>query len=137
MVFPTIKHNFYVDDWLKYMASVSQVIKLTKHLRKACSRGGFTPSKWIYNSQEVLTTCPDSHRAKVKKQLNLDKYKLLPSAKLPARKIINSCVFSRCLQPRVGEQKIADLPKHHTTPDLPRFSHVSIDYFGPKKVERG
>ncbi|KAL0151450.1 hypothetical protein M9458_053236 [Cirrhinus mrigala] len=61
----------------------------------------------------------------------------LPSANSSARKIIKSCVFCRRMQAKAGDQKMADLPKDRVTPDLPPFSHVGIDYFGPIEVKRG
>lgn len=60
----------------------------------------------------------------------------LPSANSSARSIIKSCVLCRKLQAKVGVQKMADLPKGRVTPDLPPFSHVGIDYFGPIEVKR-
>ena len=74
-VFNTIKNSFYVDDCLKSVASTSQAIKLTKGLMEACAQGGFTLTKWVSNSQEVLATIPERHRAKVVAQLDLDKEK--------------------------------------------------------------
>ena len=61
----------------------------------------------------------------------------LPSANSSARKIIKSCVFCRRMQAAAGEQKMADLPKDRVSPDLPPFTHVGIDYFGPINVKRG
>lgn len=61
----------------------------------------------------------------------------LPSANSSARKIIKSCVFCRRMQAKVGEQKMADLPEEHVAPNIPPFSHVGIDYFGPIEVKRG
>ena len=57
----------------------------------------------------------------------------LPHANSLARKIIKLCI----LQARPGEQKMADLPADRLYPDLPPFSHVGIDYFGPIEVKRG
>lgn len=34
-------------------------------------------------------------------------------------------------------QKMADLPIERITPDLPPFSNVGVDYFGPVEVRRG
>ncbi|XP_064828705.1 histone-lysine N-methyltransferase PRDM9-like [Oncorhynchus masou masou] len=53
------------------------------------------------------------------------------------RKILKSCVFCRRMQARAGEQKMADLPQDRVPPDLPPFTHVGIDYFGPIEVKRG
>ena len=35
------------------------------------------------------------------------------------------------------EQKMADLPKERIIPDLPPFTNVGVDYFGPVEVKRG
>lgn len=54
-----------------------------------------------------------------------------------ARKIISSCGHCRRLGVKVGEQKMADLPKERLIPDLPPFTNVGVDYFGPIEVKRG
>ncbi|KAK0150310.1 hypothetical protein N1851_008772 [Merluccius polli] len=54
-----------------------------------------------------------------------------------ARKIIRSCVFCRRMQAKVEEQKMSDLPEDRLLPDLPPFTNVGIDYFGPIEVKRG
>ena len=61
----------------------------------------------------------------------------MPHANSSARKIIKSCVYCRRMQATVVEQKMADLPVDRVSPDLPPFSHVGIDYFGPIEVKRG
>lgn len=71
----TIKFNFYVDDCLQSVASVKEAIQLTQDLRGACAQGGFTLNKWVSNSWEVLATIPESHRATLVKQLDLDREK--------------------------------------------------------------
>lgn len=38
---------------------------------------------------------------------------------------------------KIGEQKMADLPKERLRADLPPFSNVGIDYFGPFETKRG
>ncbi|KAJ8349111.1 hypothetical protein SKAU_G00277000 [Synaphobranchus kaupii] len=50
-VLHTIKHGFYVDD---------------------CLKEDFTLTKWVSNSQEVLRTVPESHRAALVQKLDLD-----------------------------------------------------------------
>ncbi len=37
----------------------------------------------------------------------------------------------------MGEQKMADLPTERIVPDLPPFTHVGEDYFGPIDVKTG
>ncbi|KAI2645449.1 Pro-Pol polyprotein [Labeo rohita] len=61
----------------------------------------------------------------------------IPCANSLARKIINECVPCRRQHACAGEQKMADLPIDRLTPDLPPFSHVGVDYFGPIEVRRG
>ncbi|KAL0176346.1 hypothetical protein M9458_028676, partial [Cirrhinus mrigala] len=72
-----IKHSFYVDDCLQSVATVKEAIQLTQDLREACTLGGFTLSKWVSNSCEVLATIPENHRATLVKQLDLDRDKPL------------------------------------------------------------
>ncbi|KAL7850244.1 hypothetical protein SRHO_G00195930 [Serrasalmus rhombeus] len=47
------------------------------------------------------------------------------------------CVPCRWKYTCAGEQKMADLPIDHLTPDLPPFPYVGGDYFGPIEVRRG
>ncbi|KAL7826198.1 hypothetical protein SRHO_G00339360 [Serrasalmus rhombeus] len=61
----------------------------------------------------------------------------IPSANSLARRTIKECVLCRRLQGKAGEQKMADLPAERITPDLPPFTHVGIDYFGPIEVKKG
>ncbi len=57
-----------------------------------------------------------------------------PSA---VRKVINDCWKCRLHAAKAGEQKMADLPLERILPDLPPFSSVGVDYFGPIEVKRG
>ena len=61
----------------------------------------------------------------------------IPCANALSRKIINDCVKCRRLRGNVGEQKMADLPSDRITPDLPPFTKVGVDYFGPIEVKKG
>ena len=60
----------------------------------------------------------------------------IPSATSAVRKIISQCNFCRQDKGKLSEQKMADLPKERLLPDLPRFSNVGVDYFGPLEVKR-
>lgn len=53
------------------------------------------------------------------------------------RKIISRCLFYRLHRRKAGEQKMADLPVEKVIPDLPTFTNVGVDYFGPVDVRRG
>ncbi len=59
------------------------------------------------------------------------------NANSACRKVISECVVCRRLQGKIGEQKMADLPKERIMPDLPPFSNTGVDYFGPIDVKRG
>lgn len=61
----------------------------------------------------------------------------IPAANALARKNCLECVFCRRLHSNFGEQKMADLPKEKVTSDLPPFTYVGADYFGPIMVKRG
>ena len=61
----------------------------------------------------------------------------IPCANSLSRKIISECVICRRLNASVGEQKMADLPRDRITADLPPFTQVGVDYFGPIEVKRG
>ncbi|KAL2083621.1 hypothetical protein ACEWY4_021394 [Coilia grayii] len=54
-----------------------------------------------------------------------------------ARKVVSHCVFCRKNRGKMGEQKMADLPSQRLVADLPPFSNVGLDYFGPFEVRRG
>ena len=57
-------------------ATVEKAIKLVSDLREACAQGGFSLTKWVSNSHEVLASIPEYHRTKQFKELDLDKEKL-------------------------------------------------------------
>ena len=67
----TIRNTFYVDDCLMSTATVEEAIKLISDLREACAQGGFSLTKWVSNSREVLASIPEHHRAKKLKELDL------------------------------------------------------------------
>lgn len=61
----------------------------------------------------------------------------IPHANSAARAVIRSCIVCKRQRQRPGEQKMADLPADRVTPDLPPFTDVGMDYFGPMEVKRG
>ncbi len=54
-----------------------------------------------------------------------------------ARRIIRECVLCRRWNSSALQQKMGDLPICRITPDLPPFTSVGLDYFGPIEVRRG
>ncbi|KAL2098438.1 hypothetical protein ACEWY4_007645 [Coilia grayii] len=61
----------------------------------------------------------------------------IPAANALVRKICSECVLCRRQHANLGEQKMADLPTERVTPDLPPFTFVGADFFGPIIVKRG
>lgn len=61
----------------------------------------------------------------------------ITSANSAARNIISKCVTYKHLKGKTGEQKMVDLPQERTLPDLPPFTNVGMDYFGPIETKRG
>lgn len=61
----------------------------------------------------------------------------ITNADSAARKVIGKCYVCRLSRGKVGEQKMADLPTERIIPNLPLFTHVGLDYFGPIDVKRG
>ncbi len=64
------------------------------------------------------------------------KYRII-SGNTAARKVISKCVTCRRLKGKTEEQKMANLPQERTQPDLPSFTNVGMDYFGPIETKRG
>ena len=59
------------------------------------------------------------------------------NANTAARKVLSHCVTCRKNRGKPGEQKMADLPGERLVTDLPPFTNVGLDYFGPFEVRRG
>ncbi len=68
----TVKNNFYVDDLLKAVDTENHAIRLCKELKSLCASGGFKLTKWISNNRAVLASIPESERAMVIKNLDLE-----------------------------------------------------------------
>ncbi len=51
-----------------------------------------------------------------------------------ARRILSSCVFCRRQKPKLGKQLMADSHEERLLVDLPPFTNVGMDYFGPIEV---
>ena len=52
------------------------------------------------------------------------------------RSTLSRCVPCKRLKAPVQKQYMADLPKDRLTPNLPPFSYVGLDYFGPFLIKR-
>ncbi|XP_062415351.1 uncharacterized protein LOC134107519 [Pungitius pungitius] len=61
----------------------------------------------------------------------------ITSGPTAVRKIILRCLICKLHGRKTAEQKMADLPEERVVPDLPPFTNVGVDYFGPVDVKRG
>ena len=57
-----LERSFYADDLLKSFPKVKEAVHAIKQLQELCSRGGFNPTKFISNKQEVIKSIPDDKR---------------------------------------------------------------------------
>lgn len=71
-VIKTVKHNLYVDDCLKSLATEEEAIRIIKDLTSLCKRGGFNLTKLVSNSYAVLTSLPEHSKAQELMELDLD-----------------------------------------------------------------
>ena len=72
----TVRRDFYVDDWLKSVANVSQGKQLVRDTRGLCATGVFNLTKFVSNSREVIESIPIENRAS--SVVNLDISATLP-----------------------------------------------------------
>lgn len=67
----------------------------------------------------------------------LCKHYWITNANAACRKIISDCVMCRRLQGKAGEQKMSEFPVKRVLPDLPPFTNIGVDYFGPVEINKG
>ena len=67
-----IRKNFYVDDGLKSVATVSEAVSLIQNTKDICAKAGMRLHKFISNSKEVIATIGPEDRAKELKDLDLN-----------------------------------------------------------------
>jgi hypothetical protein len=79
-----IMNNFYVDDFLKSVASESKAISLVQDVRAVCQMGGFRLTKFVSNSRPVLETIPEEERAQGVRNITFDD-------KLPMERALGIC----------------------------------------------
>ena len=70
-VIDAIQNDFYVDDFVKSVATEEESINLAHDVVQATAEGGFKLTKWISNSRKLLETIPEEDMAKEVKNLDL------------------------------------------------------------------
>ena len=71
-VVTSVERNFYVDDLLKSVNNTEVGIRVSTELRDILSRGGFRLAKWLSNSAEVMSSIPESEKAKASQKVSID-----------------------------------------------------------------
>ena len=66
-----IRNDFYVDDGLKSVATVSEATSLIENTKSICARAEMRLHKFISNSKEVIVRIAPEDRAKGVKDLDL------------------------------------------------------------------
>lgn len=74
IVVNTVKHNFYVDDCLKSMASEEEAVKMIGDSTALCHKGGFNLYTW---RKAVLLSITEASRAQEMMGLDSDTGRLL------------------------------------------------------------
>ena len=72
----TLRRNFYVDDVLKSASTEDKAIDLVKDVKAVCRNGGFNLTKFVGNTERIINSIPDEHRAENVKSLTLGQDKL-------------------------------------------------------------
>ena len=72
----TLRRNFYVDDVLKSAQTENEAIKLAKDVKKVCANGGFNLTKFVGNTERIIDSVPQEHRAANVRNLALGQDKL-------------------------------------------------------------
>ena len=62
-VVSAVDKDFYVDDFVKSVRTVTEASKLVGEVTCLLSKAGFRLTKWMRNSREVLSKIPDADRA--------------------------------------------------------------------------
>ena len=95
-----VRDDFYVDDGLKSVDSVSKAVSLIKKTKDLCARGGLRLHKFVSNSKPVIEKIPPNDRASGIKNLDLRKDDLPIERALG----VEWCIESDSFQLRVSLQ---------------------------------
>ena len=67
----TLRRNFYVDDVLKSARTEHKTMELAKDVKAVCGDGGFNLTKFVGNTERIINSILDEHRAENVKNLHL------------------------------------------------------------------
>jgi len=83
-----------VDDVLKSASTEGESIKLAKDVKAVCGNGGFNLSKFEGNTECIINSIPQDHRAENVENLALGQYKLPIKRTLGVIRCIESDAFN-------------------------------------------
>lgn len=66
-----LRHNFFVDDGLKSVSTISDAVTLIQKSKEMCQKSGLLLHNFLSNSKDVLKDIPQNERAKVLKNVDL------------------------------------------------------------------
>ena len=75
-VVDSVQSSFYVDDYLHSVGNTEEAINVIKEMGSLLQKGGFKITKWLSNSQLVMSTVPDNRKAD--SMLNIEPEQNLP-----------------------------------------------------------
>lgn len=55
-----VRHNFYVDDGLKSLSTISDAVTLIQKRKEMCQKSGLRLHKFLSNSKDVLKDIPQN-----------------------------------------------------------------------------
>ncbi|MCG7865422.1 MAG: hypothetical protein JAY74_03510 [Candidatus Thiodiazotropha taylori] len=93
-----LRHDFYVDDGLKSLATVNDALKLIDKSKAMCSKGGVRLHKFVSNNREVIEFLDPEDRAKDLKDIDII------SDRLPIERAlgVSWCIQSDTFQFRIN-----------------------------------
>ena len=92
-----IQRNFYVDDGLKSLSTVSASTKLIQNSQAMCAKAGICLHKFVSNTKEVLKAIPPEDRASGLQDLDL-KFDHLPMERTLG---VMWCIETDCFRFRI------------------------------------
>ena len=88
-----VRHNFYVDDGLKSVATPTEAVNLINNSKALCAKGGLRLHKFISNSKVVIDALKPEDRAKEITDVDILQDKLQPTRALGIQWCIESDTF--------------------------------------------
>lgn len=92
-----VRNEFYVDDGLMSVPSVTKALEVIDKSKELCKKGGFNLHKFVSNSNEVLSRIDPQNRATSVKDLDMAKLNIPVERTLG----VQWCIESDCFQFKV------------------------------------